>query len=157
MPIFSNGTIVGPKGNGTIALPIGEKFEKAFRLRRNTSTSVLNTLVTGWEKGLSIEGTPVVNNVNGDTLVFGHNSLSNFNPNTNTIYNAGTSGGAASTAAFYLSFMGPDGNDTTATLAQINCFTWLFWLRARGARKFDLNILSGHLIYRQSSDESQSW
>ncbi len=119
-PIFSNGTLVGPKGNGTTALPVGEKFEKAFRLRRNTATSVFNTLVTGWEKGLSIEGTPVVNNVNGDTLVFGHNSLSNFNPNTNTIYNAGTSGGAASTAAFYLSFMGPDGNDTTATLAQIN-------------------------------------
>ncbi len=119
-PIFSNGTLVGPKGNGTIALPVGEKFEKAFRLRRNTATSVFNTLVTGWEKGLSIEGTPVVNNVNGDTLVFGHNSLSNFTANTNTIYNAGTSGGAASTAAFYLSFMGPDGNDTTATLAQIN-------------------------------------
>ena len=120
MPIFSNGTIVGPRGNGTVTLPIGEKFEKAFRLRRNTSTSVLNSLVTGWEKGLSIEGTPVVNNVNGDSLVFAHNSLTNFNPNTYTIYNAGTSGGAASTAAFYLSFMGPDGNDTTQTLAQIN-------------------------------------
>ena len=119
-PIFSNGTIIGAKGNGTIALPTGEKFEKAFRLRRNTATSVFNTLVTGWEKGLSIEGTAVVNNVNSDTLVFGHNSLSNFIANTNTIYNAGTSGGAASTAAFYLSFMGPDGNDTTATLAQIN-------------------------------------
>ena len=119
-PIFSNGTLVGPKGNGTTALPVGEKFEKAYRLRRNTATSCFNTLVTGWEKGLSIEGTAVVNNVNGDTLVFGHNSLSNFNANTNTIYNAGTSGGAASTAAFYLSFMGPDGNDTTATLAQIN-------------------------------------
>ena len=119
-PIFSNGTLVGPKGNGTTALPVGEKFEKAYRLRRNTATSCFNTLVTGWEKGLSIEGTAVVNNVNGDTLVFGHNSLSNFNANANTIYNAGTSGGAASTAAFYLSFMGPDGNDTTATLAQIN-------------------------------------
>ncbi|MFM6946129.1 MAG: T9SS type A sorting domain-containing protein [Flavobacteriales bacterium] len=119
-PIFSNVTIVGPKGNGTTALPVGEKFEKAFRLRRNTATSVFNSLVTGWEKGLSIEGTAVVNNVNGDTLVFGHNSLTNFAPNTNTIFNAGTSGGAASTAAFYTSFMGPDGNDTTLTLAQVN-------------------------------------
>ena len=119
-PIFSNGTIVGPKGDGTTALPVGEKFEKSFRLRRNTATSVFNTLTTGWEKGLSIEGTAVVNNVNGDTLVFGHNTLSNYAANTNTIYNAGTGTGAASTAAFYLSFMGPDGNDTTATLAQIN-------------------------------------
>lgn len=119
-PIFSNATLVGPKGNGTIALPVGEKFEKTFRLRRNTATSVFNTLSTGWEKGLSIEGTAVVNNVNGDTLVFGYNTLSNYNTNMNTIFNAGTGGGAASTAAFYLSFMGPNGNDTTATLAQIN-------------------------------------
>ena len=120
MPIFSNGTIVGPKGNGTIALPIGEKFEKAFRLRRNTSTSVFNTLVTGWEKGLSIEGTAVVNNVNGDSLVFAHNYTTNFANNTNTIYNAGTSGGAASTSAFYSSFWGADGNDSTQSIAQIN-------------------------------------
>lgn len=120
MPIFSNGTIVGPKGNGTTALPVGEKFEKSFRLRRNTSTSVFNTLTTGWEKGLSIEGTAVVNNVNGDSLVFAHNTLTNYAANTITIYNAGTSGGAASTAAFYNAFMAPDGNDTTSTLAQVN-------------------------------------
>lgn len=120
MPIFSNGTIVGPKGNGTIALPVGEKFEKSFRLRRNTATSVFNTLTTGWEKGLSIEGTPVVNNVNGDTLVFAHNNTVNYANNTNTIFNAGTSGGAASTAAFYNSFWGADGNDSTQTIAQIN-------------------------------------
>jgi PKD repeat protein len=126
MPIFSNVTLVGPKGNGTITLPVGEKFEKAFRLRRNTSTSVLNSLVTGWEKGLSIEGTPVVNNVNGDSLVFANNTLTNFatpswsTGNTNTVFNAGTSGGAASTSAFYTSFWGIDGNDSTATLAQVN-------------------------------------
>jgi hypothetical protein len=126
MPIFSNVTLVGPKGNGTITLPVGEKFEKAFRLRRNTSTSVFNSLVTGWEKGLSIEGTPVINNVNGDSLVFANNSLTNFatptwsTGNTNTVYNAGTSGGAASTASFYTSFWGADGNDSTQTLAQVN-------------------------------------
>lgn len=130
MPIFSNGTIVGPKGNGTIALPVGEKFEKSFRLRRNTSLSVFNTLTTGWEKGLSIEGTAVVNNVNGDSLVFAHNTLTNYAANTNTIYNAGTSGGAASTAAFYNAFMGPDGNDTTSTLAQVN---WVNLFTALGA------------------------
>lgn len=120
MPIFSNGTIVGPKGNGTIALPVGEKFEKSFRLRRNTSTSVFNTLTTGWEKALSIEGTAVVNNVNGDSLVFANNLTTNYANNTNTIYNAGTSGGAASTAAFYNSFWGADGNDSTQTIAQVN-------------------------------------
>lgn len=119
-PIFSNITIVGPKGDGTTVLPIGEKFEKAFRLRRNTATSCFNSLITGWEKGLSMEGTAVVNNVNGDTLVFANNILTNFNSGVNTIYNAGTSGGAPSNAAFYASFWSPNGNDSTATLAQVN-------------------------------------
>lgn len=113
-PIFSNMTIVGPKGNGSISLPVGEKFEKAFRLRRNTATSCFNSLVVGWEKGLSIEGTAVVNNVNGDTLVFSNNNLTNFNNGTNVITSAGVSG------AFYQSFWTVDGNDSTQSIAQIN-------------------------------------
>ena len=126
--IFSNVTLVGPKGNGSIVLPVGEKFEKAFRLRRNTAVSCFNSLVVGWEKGLSIEGTPVVNNVNGDTLLFSNNVLAGFTNNTNTIYNAGTSGGAASTSSFYTSFWGADGNDSTQSIAQVswvNLFTLL--------------------------------
>lgn len=120
-PIFSNITIVGPKGNGSTALPTGEKFEKAFRLRRNTATSVLNSLVTGWEKGLSIEGAPVVANLNGDTMVFVNNILTNFaqptwsTGNTNTVLNSG-----GSTAAWYNSWWGLDGNDSTQTLSQVN-------------------------------------
>jgi PKD repeat protein len=120
-PIFSNVTLVGPKGNGSITLPVGEKFEKAFRLRRNSAVSVLNSLVTGWEKGLSIEGAPVVANLNGDTMVFVNNILTNFatpswtSNNTNTVLN---SGGA--TTAWYQSWWGVDGNDSTQTLAQVN-------------------------------------
>ena len=61
-----------------------------------------------------------MNNVNGDSLVFAHNYTTNFANNTNTIFNAGTSGGAASTSAFYTSFWGADGNDSTQSIAQIN-------------------------------------
>ncbi|MBM3424790.1 MAG: PKD domain-containing protein [Bacteroidetes bacterium] len=120
-PIFSNVTLVGPKGNGSIALPVGEKFEKAFRLRRNSSVSVLNSLVTGWEKGLSIEGAPVVANMNGDSMVFVNNILTNFatptwsSNNTNTVYNSGGANGT-----WYNSWWGLDGNDSTQTLAQVN-------------------------------------
>ena len=130
-PIFSNITIVGPKGNGTIALPVGEKFEKAFRLRRNTATSCLNSIITGWEKGLSIEGAPVVANVNGDTLVFANNILTNFatptwsTSNTNTVLNTG-----GSTTAWYQSWWSVKGNDSTATLAQVN---WVNLFPALGA------------------------
>ena len=120
-PIFSNVTLVGAKGNGTTALPTGEKFEKAFRLRRNSAVSVLNSLVTGWEKGLSIEGAPVVANLNGDTMVFVNNILTNFaqptwnTNNTNTVLNSG-----GSTTAWYNSWWGVDGNDSTQSLTQVN-------------------------------------
>ena len=120
-PIFSNVTLVGPKGNGSIVLPTGEKFEKAFRLRRNSAVSVLNSLVTGWEKGLSIEGAPVVSNLNGDTMVFVNNILTNFATptwsinNTNAVLN---SGGA--TTPWYQSWWSVDGNDSTKTLADVN-------------------------------------
>lgn len=120
-PIFSNVTLVGPKGNGTIALPVGEKFEKAFRLRRNSAVSVLNSLVTGWEKGLSIEGAPVVANLNGDTMVFVNNILTNFATpswtinNTNTVVNTG-----GATGTWYQSWWSVDGNDSTKTLAEVN-------------------------------------
>ncbi len=113
-PIFSNMTLVGPKGNGTIALPVGEKFEKAFRLRRNTSTSCLNSLVTGWEKGLSIESSNTAANVTGDSLMFASNTMTNFTNGTNVITSAGISG------AFYAGFFGVDGNDSTNTLSQVN-------------------------------------
>ena len=113
-PVFSNMTLVGPKGIGTIVLPVGEKFEKAFRLRRNTSTSCLNSLVTGWEKGLSIESTSTAANVTGDSLMFSNNTMTNFANGVNVITSSGISG------AFYAGFFGVDGNDSTNTLSQVN-------------------------------------
>ena len=146
-PIFSNITIVGPKGDGTTVLPSGEKFEKAFRLRRNTATSCFNSLITGWEKGLSMEGTAVVNNVNGDTLVFANNTLTNFTNGSNTINNAGTSGGAASNGAFYATFWSQNGNDSTSTLAQVN---WVNLFPALGSTP-DARLNSGSVAASNAS------
>jgi hypothetical protein len=109
--IFSNITTVGPKGDGTLSLPIGEKFEKAFRIRRNSSISVFNTLVAGWEKGLSIEGTSSEDNVTGDSLSFSNNELVNLPVGSNAVTAA---------SAFYTTFFGADNNDSTKTIAQIN-------------------------------------
>ena len=141
-PVFSNVTLVGAKGNGTTALPSGEKFEKAFRLRRNSAVSVLNSLVTGWEKGLSIEGAPVVANLNGDTMVFVNNILTNFAQpawsanNTNTVLNSG-----GSTTAWYNSWWGVDGNDSTASLAQVN---WVNLFTALGVTP-DARLAAGSI------------
>jgi hypothetical protein len=109
--IFSNITTVGAKGDGTLSLPIGEKFEKAFRIRRNSSISVFNTLATGWEKGLSIEGASAEDNVTGDSLSFSNNELVNLPVGSNVVTAA---------SAFYTTFFGADNNDSTKTIAQIN-------------------------------------
>lgn len=135
-PIFSNMTIVGPKGNGTIVLPVGEKFEKAFRLRRNTSTSCLNSLVVGWEKGLSIESANTVANATGDSLIFASNTMTNFTNGTNVITSAGVSG------AFYASFFGVDGNDSTVTLPQVN---WVNLFTALGTAP-DARLIAGSTV-----------
>ena len=119
-PIFSNVTLVGAKGNGTVTLPVGEKHERAFRLRRNTATCVFNSIATGFEKGLYIEGTASVNNLNGDTLVFANNILTNLATPSWTINSTNTQVLAPATAAWYQSWWGVDNNDSTSTLAQVN-------------------------------------
>lgn len=119
-PVFSNVTLVGAKGNGTITLPTGEKHERAFRLRRNTATCVFNSIATGFEKGLYVEGAASVNNLNGDTLVFANNILTNFATPTWSSNNTNTQVLAPATTAWYQSWWGVDNNDSTSTLAQVN-------------------------------------
>ncbi len=107
--VFSNLTLVGPKGDGTTVLPVGETFAKAFRIRRNSSISVFNSLIVGWELGLSLEGPAVEDNFLGDTLAFSNNSLIEFNPNTNY---------ATATPTFFapITLL----NDTTSTISDIS-------------------------------------
>ena len=131
MPVFSNITIVGPKGNGSVALPTGEKFEKAFRLRRNTATSVFNSIITGWESGLSIEGSSTEDNFTGDTANFMNNLLVNIPAGKNVI--------TANYATFYAPWFNADGNDTTKTLANIN---WVSAFPVLGTKP-DMRLQSG--------------
>lgn len=109
--VFSNITIIGPKGNGSIALPIGEKFEKSFRIRRNSSISVFNSISTGWEKGLSIEAANTESNYTSNNAYFSNNILTNYATAQKVV---------TASNSFYSTFFGANGNDTTTTIAQIN-------------------------------------
>lgn len=60
--IFSNITSIGPKRDGSVALPGTEKFERAIFQRRNTAISIHNSIFTGWEKGLEINGSTTADN-----------------------------------------------------------------------------------------------
>ncbi|ASS47705.1 MAG: hypothetical protein A3D31_17925 [Candidatus Fluviicola riflensis] len=111
-PILSNITTVGPLSDGSVVLPGGEKFEKSFRLRRNSSVSLFNSLSTGWEKGLSIEGASTEDNYTvNDSAVFANNILAGYTAGTNAI---------TATSSFYNNFFSTDNNDSTTTVAQIN-------------------------------------
>lgn len=120
--IFSNITTVGPKGDGSISLPVGEKFEKSFRLRRNTSISIFNSLSTGWEKGLSIEGTSAEDNFTGDSAYFANNILANYSAGTKVVTAA---------SSFYSTFFASENNDSTATASSIN---WVNLFVALGSK-----------------------
>lgn len=110
-PVFSNITTIGPKGNGSIALPTGEKFEKSFRLRRNSAVSVFNSISTGWEKGLSIEAANTESNYTSNAAFFSNNILTNYAAGTKVI---------TAPLSFYSTFFGANGNDSTTTIAQVN-------------------------------------
>ena len=104
--------MIGPFGDDILNdLPVGETFEKAFRLRRNTSTSVFNSLVTGWEKGVSIEGTSTQVNVQTGNLVFAHNILADLPVGSNCV---------SGTEDFYNTFFGVNYNDSLTTIEQID-------------------------------------
>jgi len=138
-PIFSNVTLVGAKGNGTVTLPTGEKHERAFRLRRNTATNVFNSIATGFEKGLYCEGSAVVNNLNGDTMVFANNILTNFATPTWNSNNTNTQVASPATTSWYQSWWGADNNDSTKTLSQVN---WVNMFTAMGSAP-DARLASG--------------
>lgn len=110
--IFSNITTVGPLGDGTITLPIGETFSKACRIRRNSGISIFNSLVTGWENGISVEGSSTEDNfTTNDSAVFANNTLAGINAGNNAVTAA---------HSFYLTFFTPDNNDSTTTVAQVS-------------------------------------
>ena len=74
--IFSNITSIGPKRNGTVTLPVGEKFERAFYIRRNSSISVFNSITASWEKGIYLKDAGTVDNFAlNDSAVFANNLI----------------------------------------------------------------------------------
>ena len=52
-PVYSNVTLVGPEAVA-LPLPVGHKYENAGVLRRNVRTSVFNSVLAGYPRGMSI-------------------------------------------------------------------------------------------------------
>jgi len=79
-PIFSNVTAIGPRA--TLTNTGNSLYLAAAQLRRNTSTSIYNSVFIGWPIGLLIDastGTPVDNNITDSSLRFRNNIIAGCN------------------------------------------------------------------------------
>ncbi|MES2140982.1 MAG: T9SS type A sorting domain-containing protein [Bacteroidota bacterium] len=112
-PIFSNITSVGPLRNGTVTLPVGEKFERAFYIRRNSSLSIFNSIAASWEKGVYLKDAGTVDNfTTNDSAVFSNNLLAS---DISKVITAD----ANATQLIYNTIFSTDYNDSTKTVAEI--------------------------------------
>ncbi|MBL7883708.1 MAG: T9SS type A sorting domain-containing protein, partial [Bacteroidia bacterium] len=111
--IFSNITNIGPLRNGTVTLPVGEKFERAIYLRRNTAISIFNSIHSSWEKGIYIKDAGTVDNfTTNDSAVFANNIITSDIVRTITV-------DANASQSFYSTIFTNDNNDSTTTTSQI--------------------------------------
>lgn len=122
--VFSNITSVGPRRDGTVALPGTDKHEHAFHIRRNTGISIYNTLVVGWEKNLLIDGATTFDNYNSTTALDSLGKVngvviatSTWTGTTADRFFTFNSGGANS--AWYNTYAGTNAIDTTKSVSQI--------------------------------------
>ena len=74
-PIFSNVTLVGPQTDTTIVLPIGNKFERAALIRRNSQLSIHNSILMGYPMGIEFRNDGTATSAIGDTLQIRFTSL----------------------------------------------------------------------------------
>jgi hypothetical protein len=72
-PVYSNVTLVGPE-YVQYPLPAGQRYQHAALLRRNTRTSIFNTVMAGYPRGISVRNLSVTKAVQ-DTLRFENNEV----------------------------------------------------------------------------------
>ncbi len=116
--IFSNITSIGPKRDGTVSLPIGEKFERAIFTRRNTAISIHNSIFVGWEKGWHVSGLPTFDNYNANLNIDSAGVLQNLTIASNLFPKFVHDAGGAN-ATWYNTYAGLASIDTTKSVAQI--------------------------------------
>jgi hypothetical protein len=116
--IFSNITVLGPKRDGTVTLPAGEKFERAIFTRRNTAISIHNSIFAGWEKGWHVSGSTTFDNYNANLNLDSAGVVQNVIIASNLFPKFVHDAGGAN-ATWYNAYAGITSIDTTKSVAQI--------------------------------------
>ena len=122
--VFSNMTMIGAKGDGTVygagTLPTGEAFECGAHLRRNMAQSIMNSIFVGQEKGLRYQNAVTQDNLDSPSTAdsaafFGNNIISADIASTYI-----TESATVFTQNWYHSFAAANNVDTVTTTAQVN-------------------------------------
>ncbi len=107
-PLFSNVTLIGPY-RGAQSNVVDAKFRRGMRLRRNTYTSVFNSIIMDWKTGLHFDGSATEQNLTSDSMKFKNNWIAGYG--TATALQSGTS--AAVRAKIF------PGNDTVIASSSV--------------------------------------
>lgn len=93
-PVFSNVSIfLTPSTPPTTQVSGNGVYQSALHLRRNTSTSVYNSVFVGQPEGLRLDGAPTWANIQANNLVFKSVVLANNNTPLRAAGNAGATAG----------------------------------------------------------------
>lgn len=84
-PVFSNITVIGPY---TFASSINSNYKRALHLRRNTQTSVFNSVFANYPVGLLVDGSSTHNNAMNNDMRFKNSVICGMNDSLATTTNA---------------------------------------------------------------------
>lgn len=115
-PVFSNMTLIGPK---SISPTFDANFRRALHLRRNTKTSIFNSVFTGYPLGLRLDGANTLANVNAQDLKFRNNIIADCTTPYDTV-NMGPNAGFNIASWFNTSGWGNENLATTAAVGYTN-------------------------------------
>ncbi len=156
-PTFSNVTVVGPLANGRI-LGYSNSFNNGARIRRNSSTSIYNSIFMGWNEGVFIDGTRTGQKLQNDSMSFKNNILAG---NLRAVNNSSASGARTKVLSQNDSILSADGilgnpfNYTNPNFAPITGSPAL-----TGASFTDARVADGFFMpttYRGAIDPNNNW
>lgn len=123
-PVFSNFTFIGAKGDGSVygsgSLPAGEAHEAAAHIRRNSSHSIFNSLILGYEKGLRLQNAVTQDNFNAPSNADSVAVIANVNITSEIPSTYITESATVFNQSWYHNYSVSNNIDTVTTIAQIN-------------------------------------
>ncbi|MBC6606178.1 hypothetical protein H8B13_05055 [Hymenobacter sp. BT188] len=133
-PVFSNITAVGPLLNPNGIGNISNQYTAGAHLRRNTSTSILNSVIIGYPTGVLIDNGVTAARIAANELVFKNNLVAGSLTNSNSV--------RGQRDIIYVGPAGGPSNLTPNNAMSSDSAAWgsavgpLTWLKANGNRRY---------------------